>query len=371
MKLVAVNGGGEMPTTRDRKPWVSVIIPAYNASASISTALDSVLAQTFPDYEIIVINDGSPDTKALEAALGPYRSHIRYITQENCGPSAARNRGIVEARGQYVAFLDSDDFWMPGHLDAQMEILRSDRSLGLVYGDSLLVRTNGVCIGRTFERELQVSPVTFDALLEELCTVSTSTAIASRKALMDAGLFDEQLVRCEDFDLWLRMAFRGTNMTHHPQVNVCRTVSSSGLSSNDFLMKCSRIEVLAKVESCLPLSPDQRKLCTRRRTRYEALADLDRVKYCMQAGEFENALDAATRASSVLHSWKLSLTVSGLRRAPGFIRAYYRVHQQLLAVRNRRRAARSAALVPELTPWANVNRSGYRAVLSAMSSNGN
>src|ERR1044071_9453875 len=104
----------------NRSPLVSVIVPAYDVAEFIAEALDSVLAQTFDDYEIIVINDGSPDTKDLERALAPYLSRIVYIKQENRGVSAARNTGIKAARGSLIAFLDADDTWLPNYLEVQV-----------------------------------------------------------------------------------------------------------------------------------------------------------------------------------------------------------------------------------------------------------
>src|ERR1017187_1702587 len=102
-------------------PLVSVIIPAYRAAQSIAATLGSVLAQTFKDYEIIVVNDGSPDSEELEKALEPYRDRIIYLRQENQGPGGARNTGILTASGQYVALLDADDIWAPEHLAAQLD----------------------------------------------------------------------------------------------------------------------------------------------------------------------------------------------------------------------------------------------------------
>src|SRR5262245_38133059 len=94
-------------------PVVSVVIPAFQAGHEIGAALASVFAQTFRDFEVIVVNDGSPDVTELDVALAPYRSRIRYLAQRNKGPAAARNRGIREARGRYIAFLDADDEWWP------------------------------------------------------------------------------------------------------------------------------------------------------------------------------------------------------------------------------------------------------------------
>ena len=110
-------------------PLVSVIVPAYCAAKWISTALDSVLAQTFTDYEITVVNDGSPDTEMLERVLEPYRHHIRYVCQENQGLSGARNTGIRASRSLYIALLDADDIWEPEHLAPRSQSSRQIRLL--------------------------------------------------------------------------------------------------------------------------------------------------------------------------------------------------------------------------------------------------
>src|SRR5215216_4991865 len=100
-------------------PTVSVIIPVYNGIQYISAAIESVLNQVFTDYEIVVINDGSPYTEDLELRLNRYRGDILYLKQENRGPSGARNTGILAARGSLVAFLDADDYWQPDFLSEQ------------------------------------------------------------------------------------------------------------------------------------------------------------------------------------------------------------------------------------------------------------
>lgn len=336
-------------TTADRTPTVSVIIPSYNTAALIATCLDSVFAQTYRDFEVIVVNDGSPDSEQLENTLGPYLDRLCYSKQENGGPSAARNRGILEARGHYVAFVDSDDYWFPPHLATQMELLQKDPALGLVYGDSLLTR-NGRVVGRTFDREMQVLPVTFEALLKEECTVSTSATVALRKAVIDAGLFDDQVRRCEDYDLWLRMAFRGTPMRHHKEITVSRNLGS-GLSANGRLMTMARMQVLAKLGLQLPLTPSQRELLAARQKYAEGLVRLDEFKENVRAGDFELALSAAQSAAAV--SWKLRVAIPVLHYAPQALRSYYRAHERWLEARNRARAARSErtlkASLPQLS----------------------
>src|SRR5215210_7974852 len=116
----------EIPQTipADTPPTVSVIIPAYNAAKYIGQALNSVFDQTFRSHESIVINDGSPDTVELERELEAYGANIQYIKQGNRGAAAARNAGLLSARGEYVAFLDADDRWRPNFLKEQIEFLK-------------------------------------------------------------------------------------------------------------------------------------------------------------------------------------------------------------------------------------------------------
>jgi glycosyltransferase involved in cell wall biosynthesis len=123
-----------MPYTWDMKsPLISVIVPAYNTSRTIAETLDSVLAQTFEDYEVVVVDDGSPDDVAeLVARSYP---QVRLVRQENRGLAGARNTGIKEAKGEYVAFLDSDDVWLPRKLELQVEQIKTHPEADVFYAD--------------------------------------------------------------------------------------------------------------------------------------------------------------------------------------------------------------------------------------------
>ena len=114
----------------NREPLVSVIIPTYNSSQYIKEAIDSVLAQTYKNFEIIVIDDGSTDN--TKEVLAPYLSVIKYIYKNNGGPASARNRGIKEANGEFVAFLDADDVWKPDRLARGVDILDQRPEVGLI-----------------------------------------------------------------------------------------------------------------------------------------------------------------------------------------------------------------------------------------------
>ena len=172
-------------------------------------------------------------------------ARIRYLKQPNKGPGAARNGAILQMRGKYAAFLDSDDVWLPAHLVRQIEMLKADPSpVSRVRG--LYLTEKGVAVGHAFGREPQSSPVTFEFILTENCTVGTSSTVASRDALIAAGLFDERFKCCEDFDLWLRMSFRGAKMNYDPAVHVYHAFYAESLSGDRFAMKKARIDSTRK-----------------------------------------------------------------------------------------------------------------------------
>ena len=190
---------------KDDRPWpeVSVVIPAFNRAWCLGEAVDSVLAQDFSAFELIVVDDGSTDaTPALLAGYGPA---VRVLRQENRGVSAARNAGIAAARGGLIAFLDSDDLWLPGKLAAQVAFFRENPQALICQTEELWVRSGRrVNPGR---RHRKRGGMICEPSLE-LCLVSPSAVMMRRELFERVGLFDEALPACEDYDLWLRVARR-------------------------------------------------------------------------------------------------------------------------------------------------------------------
>ena len=195
-------GSVEMKSSR-KKPLVSVIIPTYNRGWVLREAIDSVLAQDYKNYELIVVDDGSTDdTREILAA---YRRDIIVLRQANKGVSAARNRGIAQARGQLVAFLDSDDTWLPRKLSRQIDFFNLHPDAAINQTEEIWIRNN-VRVNPK-DRHRKPSGMIFERSLE-LCLVSPS-AVMIKKTLFDAvGVFDEDLPACEDYDLWLRIGCR-------------------------------------------------------------------------------------------------------------------------------------------------------------------
>ena len=306
----------------DIAPTVSVIIPAYNAAKYIGEALDSVLNQTFASHELIVINDGSPDTDELERELERYPTIIRYIKQENRGAAAARNAGLRCARGEYVAFLDADDKWLPNFLEEQLELSRSN-DVDFVFSDALLFGESRLA-GRTFmELQPPKSAVTPESLLAVEVTVLTSAVLARKKPILDVGLFDETIKRGHDFELWFRLAKAGIGFAYQPRVLSEHRIVESGLSGNAVSQLYRTLSVLEAVEAKGSLTQPERAALnlTMKRT-LETLA-LENGKEKLLGGDFEGALECFKEAGRSRRSWKLRLVSLGVRIAPEMVRRLY------------------------------------------------
>ena len=186
-----------------KNPLVSVIIPTYNRDWIVKEAIDSVLAQDFNDYELIVVDDGSDDR--TPEILAAYEDQLTMIRQANSGVSAARNRGIAAAAGRLIAFLDSDDLWLPQKLSAQVKFFADHPDAVICQTEERWVR-NGVRVNPK-KRHLKFSGMIFERSLA-LCLVSPSAVMIKRSLFKAVGVFNEELPACEDYDLWLRISCR-------------------------------------------------------------------------------------------------------------------------------------------------------------------
>ena len=185
-------------------PLVSVIIPTYNRARQVCNAIDSVLAQAYRPIEIIVVDDGSIDDTS--SAVAGYGDAVRYLRQENGGPSHARNTGIASARGEVIAFLDSDDLWYPEKLARQVEVLRGDPRIGAVDCSFFLLDRGGSTVFPVIRGPECEGNALEVMLLRGRCT--SSTILIRTSCLREVGPFNEHLRGAEDWDLWLRLARR-------------------------------------------------------------------------------------------------------------------------------------------------------------------
>lgn len=186
-----------MPT-----PEVSVVIPVFNAAALIARALESVFSQTFTDFEVIVVDDGSEDHGDLRAALEPWARRVTYLRQSNQGPASARNTGIAHATGRLVAFLDADDEWRKEKLARQVAYFAQYPETGLLH--------TAISGGVRPPVALAGPPrALFCELFHSAFFVNTLSVMIPRQVIADVGGFDERReIHIEDYDLWLRIAAR-------------------------------------------------------------------------------------------------------------------------------------------------------------------
>lgn len=228
---------------------VSVVIPAYRAAAFIGETLRSVLEQSFRDFEVIVVNDGSPDTAELKEVLRLFEDEkLLYLEQDNGGPSRARNAGIQAARGKYVAFLDSDDIWEPEYLTRQLAELDA-QGLDLVYCDASFFGSSLPLERSVMEKNPSRAPVTLLRLIRQEAVVITSCVVADRERLVALGGFDPAVRGPEDFDLWLRFVRAGGKVGFHGAVLARRRLHGESISSNAPAMFLAAAQVLERFVS--------------------------------------------------------------------------------------------------------------------------
>src|SRR5450755_1272860 len=277
-------------------PRVSIIIPSYNTAQLIAACLDSIFAQTFRDFETIVVNDGSPDTPELEKVLPPYLDRIVYIKQVNKRAAGARNTAIARARGEFLAFLDSDDTWLPNHLESQMKQFEADPALCLAYANAVMVGDPARHV-EFMTRCPSAGDAGFEALVVERCQIPVSTVVARKAAILKAGGFDETLARCDDYNMWLRTAFYGGKVGYNRQVQARLADGRPGsLGLSRARMAEAYWMILEKADQNLPLTPAQHDLVRGRAAEIHARYLLEDGKVLLSARDFPKARERFSEA---------------------------------------------------------------------------
>lgn len=269
-------------------PAVSVITPAWNAAAHVSATIDSVRRQTFTDWEMVVVDDGSTDgTVGLVCGYSALDPRIRLVRQTNAGPSAARNRAMREARGRFFAFLDSDDLWHPEFLQAQIEIFERHPDTGLVTG-------NGLFLGGPFDG-MPTRPITPGAPVLPLTDIiANERAIfimtVIRRAVFDTiGGFDEAQWTSEDYDFWIRSAVAGFIVRRNPRPLGLYRVRGDSLSRDRVRMIRGMLLTFGKARPhCREGSPERHALETQV-ARFESELLLEEGKAALECGDCRTA----------------------------------------------------------------------------------
>ena len=276
-----------MPTDSPMDPAISVIIPAYGVAKYIAEAIDSVLAQSFQQFEIVVVNDGSPDTASMDIAMAPYLadSRIRYISQENQGVSAARNNGIRAAKAPLIAVLDGDDTLRPDALETWLEIMRRNNQAGMAYGNAVFF--GGTALdGQDWMTHFPScgSSVTYEDLITRRAN-SFGCSMFRRAVLLEIGLYDESVPKAEDYDLALRIAKSGAAIENTKKVIYNYRLRPESLT-HSVDIRVWRIRVLEKHRNRPDLKPSEAAaIAGELRYQHAALA-LEDSKIALRSGDY-------------------------------------------------------------------------------------
>ena len=296
-------------------PSVSVIIPAYRITAYVAEAVESVLQQTRQEHEVLVINDGCPDTENLEKTLAPYRERIRYIVQSNGGPGAARNRGLAEAAGRYIALLDGDDRWLPAYMEEQLGGMERDETIDLLYPNSEVFgggpRDGTVARGADEWREA----ATIETLVEGTSVVN-NVAMFKKEIAVRAGGWDPEMRHAEDFDLWLRMAACGGRLLYNPKVLAGYRIRPGSQTVNSTSMYAGQIRTCQKVLRDVTVTARQRELLEWRIAWATAQQHLTAGKKALAEGDTKAARAHLRLAFPHAGSTKLRAILAGLSVFP-------------------------------------------------------
>lgn len=283
---------------------VSIIIPAYNVAPYIAATLDSVMAQTYPWWEAIVVNDGSTDSLDLEHALAPFQSRITYIRQANKGAGAARNAAIRVAQGEWLAFLDGDDYWAANCLESQLKVLRQ-RNLDMVWSDGVAVGDSAVAGTRISKLGPCVGEVTLAALILATVNIPNSGTVVRRSCVNAVGGVDETIRRGQDFDLWVRLLNSGVRAGYHGESLLRYRMREDSLTGDAISAIDRELNVLRRVRDKRILSEQLEAVIDRRLTEVEALRETTLGKRQLHSRQYGAARRHFRRAQQILPTRKM------------------------------------------------------------------
>jgi len=231
-------------------PKISVIIPVYNGEQTIRETIESVLDQTFSDFELIVINDGSQDS-TLEVVASFKDARLQVFSYPNAGVSASRNRGLSHASGKFISFLDADDLWAPDKLEAQLKALEENPQAAIAYSWTDHIDESGQFLRPSSHTTIN-GDVYANLLLGNFLKTGSNVLIRAQ-ALTSVGGFDESLTHAEDWDMWLRLA-----VSHHfvavPYPQVLYRISPNSACCNVSTMEAACLRVIERAYSQAPAS---------------------------------------------------------------------------------------------------------------------
>jgi glycosyltransferase involved in cell wall biosynthesis len=298
-------------------PAVTVAIPAYKPQY-LSEAIQSVLRQTFQDFEIVVVNDGSPHTKLIESIVESY-PRVRYIYQHNAGGAAARNCAVNAARAPLIVNLDDDDLLEPACLESQVAFMQEHPEVDVRYVNSVYFGStdwDGTCWMDHYPSEGEVS---FLSVMAGRTAPANPGAIIRRQTLLRVGLYDPSVDSWDDFDLWLRILKSGGRIAYTRTVLVRyrRHAANVSLQSLYFLEQAWR--VLDKMQSEVELTEDERRALDRRRRNVQFDLEILRGKDALRRRDWHAAREHFERCRALRATPKVRFVLMILRTWPAIV----------------------------------------------------
>jgi len=299
-------------------PTVSVITSVYNVAPFIREALDSLFAQTYRNFESIIINDGSTDR--TEQMLKPYRDRIIYLKQPNLGVSNARNAGLKVARGQYIVFLDGDDIWLPHYLETMIGMLEKDKEAAGAFPNAIYFGSSAFDGTLYQDRYPASDPVTFERVLQRECYIFIAVLLR-RSVLDEVGGFAEAMRWAEDLELWLRILERGHRFTCTSEPLVKYRLRHDSLSSNTGSIR-GTIALFERYLQMEGTTIAQRQKIEEYIAGLRAQMNLTRFKELMQTQNYKEATAQLEQAINYYGSFKLRLIHAAICLVPGLVKRW-------------------------------------------------
>ena len=267
-------------------PAVSIIMPAYNVEPYVGDAIQSALAQTFTDFELIVVDDGSTDgTAQVVRALSPTDSRIKLVQQANRGLAGARNSALRASRGDFLALLDSDDLWEPAFLAEQLEILHTRPGVDIVTGNGWYL--GGAKHGQIARPESRPTPSLASIIGDEWSVFIMS--VFRRHVYTAIGPFDESMRSNEDYDFWLRSAVAGFTFARNDTPLGHYRVRTDSLSASDVRMLRGILHVYTKLRPVIADRPHEMGILQRQIARFESELLTAEARLALEIADFAAA----------------------------------------------------------------------------------
>ena len=330
-------GSQTHPPMSEILPEVSVILPSWNVTEYIGAALDSVLSQTFQNFEIVVVNDGCPDTQALERVLEPWHSRIRYIKQANKGLSGACNTAVQAARAPLILHHDPDDLLEPSCLAEQVCFMREHPDYDAAYCNSFLFGEGPLAGRQWMDVYPSTGQVSFVSVMESRTCPTNPGSIIRRDTLLRIGLYDESLRSWEDFDVWIRILKADPpgkiGYNTRPLTRYRQRIDS--LTKHSRYMEYA-LTVLEKAAREFDLSPEETDALRRRTELVRNDVETLRGKRAIGERRWKDALQSFEYCQQYRPAGKTQVVLSLLRTLPWVLPAGMRAWDYYLERRIRR-----------------------------------